>query len=116
MKLVDTSVAVDFLRRHPPAVEVIHAAAESDVLAASEITRFEVLVGVRPDEEEATEEFFSLLATIPVEELVARRAAGLARRYRRAYGGIEDADYLIDRKSTRLNSSHIQKSRMPSSA
>ena len=26
------------------------------------------------------------------------------------------SDYLIDRKSTRLNSSHIQKSRMPSSA
>ena len=25
-------------------------------------------------------------------------------------------DYLLDRKSTRLNSSHTQKSRMPSSA
>ena len=28
----------------------------------------------------------------------------------------EDTDQVLDRKSTRLNSSHIQKSRMPSSA
>ena len=30
--------------------------------------------------------------------------------------GLSDADMSTDRKSTRLNSSHIQKSRMPSSA
>ena len=29
---------------------------------------------------------------------------------------IADSPYELDRKSTRLNSSHIQKSRMPSSA
>ena len=31
-------------------------------------------------------------------------------------GAVENETQLIDRKSTRLNSSHIQKSRMPSSA
>ena len=31
-------------------------------------------------------------------------------------GVVAGAFYVIDRKSTRLNSSHIQKSRMPSSA
>ena len=31
-------------------------------------------------------------------------------------GGESDAGFVLDRKSTRLNSSHIQKSRMPSSA
>ena len=30
--------------------------------------------------------------------------------------GVFLAEYAVDRKSTRLNSSHIQKSRMPSSA
>ena len=30
--------------------------------------------------------------------------------------GVNIADFCSDRKSTRLNSSHIQKSRMPSSA
>ena len=29
---------------------------------------------------------------------------------------LRDQDFIADRKSTRLNSSHIQKSRMPSSA
>ena len=33
-----------------------------------------------------------------------------------AYGGIQAVKGVEDRKSTRLNSSHIQKSRMPSSA
>ena len=32
------------------------------------------------------------------------------------FDGDEDAQMFLDRKSTRLNSSHIQKSRMPSSA
>ena len=43
-----------------------------------------------------------LLAVLCADEAARRDAAGLARR--------------LDRKSTRLNSSHIQKSRMPSSA
>ena len=52
-----------------------------------------------------------------------RQAVSLARQAQVAnYGSYEAAwklaefDYYLDRKSTRLNSSHIQKSRMPSSA
>jgi predicted nucleic acid-binding protein len=95
VKVLDTNVAVDFLRQHPPAVQAIRVAAESDVLAASEITRFELLVGLERGEEDSTEEFFSLLAMIPVGETITRRAAELARAFRSAYSGIEDADYLI---------------------
>ena len=48
-------------------------------------------------------------------DLVHRRAGNVTRGMR---GDLEVADVHIvpDRKSTRLNSSHIQKSRMPSSA
>lgn len=95
MKLLDTSVAIDFLRRHSPAVSAVSSAATSDQVGASEITRFELLAGMRPDEEAATEEFLSLLAMIPVEETIARTAGSLARRYKRSHSGIEDADYLI---------------------
>ncbi len=95
MKLLDTSVAIDFLRRHPPAVDAVSSAVGSDRLAASEITRFELLSGMRPDEETATETFLSLLVMIPVEETIARTAGALARRYKRSHSGIEDADYLI---------------------
>ena len=38
------------------------------------------------------------------------------RNYIRAFAAAFAAQYAADRKSTRLNSSHIQKSRMPSSA
>ena len=47
--------------------------------------------------------------------MAARRAAGIGgRSLMRALAGVRS--FARDRKSTRLNSSHIQKSRMPSSA
>ena len=52
---------------------------------------------------------------------IRRRGVPLAQRIAQAMRGIDGVDVPvgtldIDRKSTRLNSSHIQKSRMPSSA
>jgi predicted nucleic acid-binding protein len=94
LKLLDTAVAIDFLRAAPPAIDVV-VAALAEGIGASEITRFEVLSGMLPEEENATEELFALLDVYPVEETVARRAAELAQRYRASHQGIEDGDYLI---------------------
>ena len=44
------------------------------------------------------------------------RSEGSARASKYVSVSGPDGAFLIDRKSTRLNSSHIQKSRMPSSA
>ena len=90
--LLDASVAIDFLRGHEAARDVVEAANE---LAASEITRYEVVAGIRRGEEEATEDLLALPHWIPVGEEIARRAATLARDYRASHSGIEDADYLI---------------------
>ncbi len=95
MNLLDTSVAIDFLRDAPPAVAAVTAAQAAGGLAASEITRFEVLSGMRAEEEDETEEFLALLDVYPVDERVARRAAELAQRHRATNRGIEDGDYLI---------------------
>ena len=96
MKLIDTSVAIDHLRGHEPAVRLLRGALATDeTLAASEVVRFELLAGVRPNELEQLEEFFSALAWIPVDEAVTRVAGALARRHRAAHSGIDDADYLI---------------------
>ena len=56
----------------------------------------------------------SILDRVPeyIRSLVPYEAGKPIEEVEREYG-IEDS---IDRKSTRLNSSHIQKSRMPSSA
>lgn len=95
MKLLDTSVAIDHLRGARPAVDLLSRVIEDEDAAASEVVRFELLAGVRDDEIEALEQFFSALSWVPVDEAVTRTAGSLARRHRRAHGGIDDADYLI---------------------
>jgi predicted nucleic acid-binding protein len=94
--LVDTTVAIDVLRERRDAVALLRSIAlEGEQLLASEITRFEVLAGMRPDEEEPTEQLLAQLEWLPVTEAVARLAAAFARVYRSGFSGIEDGDYLI---------------------
>jgi predicted nucleic acid-binding protein len=96
VKLLDTTVAVDHLRGAPEAVRLLDRLAEEDeLLAASELVRFELLVGAHDPELDALERFFSSLLWMPVTEEITREAGSLARRYRAAYGGIDDVDYLI---------------------
>jgi len=96
VKLLDTSIAVDHLRGYPPATALLEGIIETDVrAAASELTRFELLAGVRPHELSALEELFGVIEWVPVVEEMARQAAGFARSYRRSHSGIGVADYLI---------------------
>ncbi len=96
MKLLDTTIAVDHLRGHQAAVELLRGLVEDDeTIAASEIVRFELAAGVRDDELPALEQFFSAISWVAIGEDVARAAGELARKHRRAHSGIDDADYLI---------------------
>jgi predicted nucleic acid-binding protein len=96
VKLLDTTVAVDHLRGDQAAVALLRDLVESEeTLAASELLRFELVAGVRDDELPALEQFFSALSWVALGEDVARTAGELARKHRRAYSGIDDADYLI---------------------
>ena len=96
MKLLDTSVAIDHLRGSPPAVELLAQVLDAEAsIYASEVVRFELLAGVRKNEIEPLEHFFSAISWVPVGEEVARTAGSLAQRHRRSHSGIDDADYLI---------------------
>lgn len=96
MKLIDTTVAVDHLRGATAATELLAGlTGGGETLAASEVTRFELLAGVRSAELEALEVFFSSLAWAPIDEEISRAAGALAHRLRRSHSGIDDADYLI---------------------
>lgn len=96
MKLVDTTVAVDHLRGAPAATDLLAGLiSDGETLVASEVTRFELLAGVRRAELEALETFFSSLAWAPIDEEISRTAGTLAQRHRRSHNGIDDADYLI---------------------
>jgi len=96
LKVLDTSVAVDHLRGAQPAVDLLsRLIGEEEPVVASEVVRFELLAGVRDTELEALEQFFSALSWVPVDEGITRTAGSLARQHKRAYSGIDDADYLI---------------------
>lgn len=96
MKLIDTTIAVDHLRGVQEAVELMRRLTEEDeTLAASELVRFELLAGVLPSEIDALEQFYTSLAWLSVDEDITRTAGSLARKYRQAYSGIDDVDYLI---------------------
>jgi len=96
MKLVDADVVIDALRGTRRAVALFEGLnAAGAPLVASEMTRFEVLSGLRRGEEDETERFLAEIAFVPVDEPIARLAAGLARTFRPAFSGIEDEDYIV---------------------
>ena len=96
MILVDTAIAVDHLRGQVAATALLERLLEGgEELAASEVVRFELLAGMRPAELDDVELFFSALTWLAVDELVARLAGQLARRFRRSHAGIDAVDYLI---------------------
>ena len=96
MTFIDTSIAVDHLRGRPEASSLLRQlATENEVVAASEVVRFELLAGVRENEVEALETFFKTINWVPVGESITRAAAALFRKFRAAHGGIDLADYLI---------------------
>ena len=96
MKLLDSSVAIDYLRGRPEAIGVVDSTLRAgEWIGASEIVRFEVLSGAKRGEAEAIEDLFSGLGWIPVDETVSRQAGALARKFRSSHVGIEDGDYLI---------------------
>jgi predicted nucleic acid-binding protein len=103
VKLIDTTVAVDYLRGVPAAVDLLSGLiASGDDVLASELVRFELLAGARRTELEALETFFSALLWAPVDAEIAWAAGLLARRFRASHSGIDDADYLIAATATVL--------------
>ena len=95
MVILDTNVLIDYLRGSSPARHAVEARGSRDDLAASEITRIELLAGMRPGEEEAVGELVRGIAWVPVDEVVATRAGQFAQTWRRSHRGIELADYAI---------------------
>ena len=72
-------------------------------MAASVLTKVEILAGVRPDETEATRRLLERLEWIDVDGEVAEEAGALAARYVRSHPGIEVVDYVIAASAQRLD-------------
>ncbi|MGL5817814.1 MAG: type II toxin-antitoxin system VapC family toxin [Phycicoccus sp.] len=93
--LVDTSVLIDYLRGQDEAAVVLEAERASGPLRASEITRLEVLAGMRPTEENATRSLLSVLEWHPVDDQIAETAGALGREWLPSHHTIDSADLAI---------------------
>ena len=91
--LWDTSVVSDVLRNFAPAVAYARGLEEPPI--CSEITRVEVLRGLRSEEGRITERLFESLHWVGVDEPIARRAGELGRTWKRSHQGIATTDLII---------------------
>lgn len=91
--VLDTSVLVDQLRGSEAAFEYLAGLKARPV--CSEITRIEIIQGLRSSERRAANRVFGTISWVPVDETVARRAGELGRRWRRSHPGIGVGDLAI---------------------
>jgi len=91
--VLDTSVLIDHLRASTEATDYL--AGLDARPSCSEISRIEVIQGLRSSERRAADKLFALIGWVPVSDSVARRAGELGRRWRRSYPGIGVADLAI---------------------
>jgi predicted nucleic acid-binding protein len=91
--LLDTSVVIDILRGAALAIAYARGLPEPPI--CSEITRVEVVRGLRSSERRVTERLFAALRWVAVDEPIARRAGELGRRFRRSHQGLATADLVI---------------------
>jgi hypothetical protein len=101
-KLVDTSVLIDYLRGHQGAAALLERERAAAPLYASEITRLEVLAGMRAGEEDETRSLLAALAWHPVDEQVAEEAGALGRRWLPSHHTIDSADLAIAATAVRM--------------
>ena len=96
MILLDTSILIDHLRGQPePGRLMREALLSGSMIAASVLTRVEILGAMRSAERASVRATFSALDWLPVTEQVADRAGRLARTHRRSHGSIDVVDYVI---------------------
>jgi predicted nucleic acid-binding protein len=94
--VVDTSVLVDHLRGDARARDaLLSARAQGSDLAASVLTRIELLAGVRPRERHELEALFTVLRWIDVDPEIADRAGALANSYLASHRDIDTVHYVI---------------------
>ena len=93
--LVDTSVLIDYLRGHQGAADLLEQERAAAPLHASEITRLEILAGMRPAEQDGTRSLLSTLSWHPVDSDVAEEAGALGRQWLPSHHTIDGADLAI---------------------
>jgi predicted nucleic acid-binding protein len=91
--LLDSDVLVDYLRGLPAAGRYLDGLTVTPT--CSEVTRVEVLRGMRSRERRVTERFLATIRWAGVDKEVSTLAGELGRRFRRSHGALGVADLVI---------------------
>ena len=93
--LVDTDIAIDFLRRRDYAQKLLESWAGEGLLAISTLTHLEIYQGMKSGEEKATNSFLDGLVSVAVDIPIARRAGTMLGELRTKGKTIGIADAII---------------------
>ena len=93
LTVIDTTVPIDILRGSEAAIAWISSLDRR--LVASEVTRVELLRGLRSHERAHAERLFAAFRWVGVTESIARRAGELGRTWRRSHRDIATIDLII---------------------
>ena len=93
--LVDTDIAIDFLRRRDYAQKLLDSWAVEGLLAISTLTHLEIYQGMRTGEEKATNAFLDGLVSVAVDIPIARQAGIMLGELRLKGMTIGIADAII---------------------
>lgn len=103
--VVDTSILIDVLQGERAAADALQSVRGAGPLHASEVTRLEVLAGMRAPEEVQTRLLFNAVTWHPVDEHIAEIAGALGRRWLPGNRGIDAADLAIAATAQSLHAS-----------
>lgn len=101
--LVDTDVAIDFLRHREYAKNLLELWAREGLLAISTLTHLEIYQGLKDGEESATNTFLDGLASVVVDIPIARRAGKMLEELRSKGTTIGIADTIIAATALQIN-------------
>lgn len=101
--LVDTDVAIDFLRRRDYARKQLERWAGEGLIAISALTHLEIYQGMKSYEEEATNAFLDGLISIVVDIPIARWAGRMLGELRVKGLSVGIADAIIAATALQLN-------------
>ena len=103
--LLDTDIAIDFLRRREYAQKLLEHWAGEGLLAISTLTHLEIYQGMKASEEGATNAFLDGLISVVVDVPIARRAGIMLGELRSRGMTIGIADAIIAATALQLGTS-----------
>jgi predicted nucleic acid-binding protein len=95
LKLLDSTVLIDFLRGRPAVARLARLREVGDVPATTPINVEEIVRGLRPNEVTAAERLFAGLVVVPIDERVGWQAGEWRREHAERGVTLWQADCLI---------------------